>query len=91
MGCVNASDNLLNDINDTIYVSGDGNDLNNGLAQNSSFKTIDKALNVGNSDKVIYIGEGNYSGKLNTNLSINSSNIYLIGEKLIKPLLMGII
>lgn len=89
IGCVNASDNLLNDINDTIYVSGDGNDLNNGLTQNSSFKTIDKALNVGNSDKVIYIGEGNYSGKLNTNLSINSSNIYLIGEKVNKTIIDG--
>lgn len=58
IGCVNASDNLLNDINDTIYVSGDGNDLNNGLTQNSSFKTIDKALNVGNLIKLFILVKG---------------------------------
>lgn len=58
IGCVNASDNLLNDINDTIYVSGDGNDLNNGLTQNSSFKTIDKALNVGILIKLFILVKG---------------------------------
>ena len=57
-----------------------GYDSNDGLAQNSSLKTIDKAITIANDDDNIYLADGEYSGLKNTRLTIDKS-VNFIGSK----------
>ena len=80
VNCVNAQENsteLTSDGN-VYYVSNGGSDLNDGLSLDSSFQSIEKALNLSNSGTTIYLSEGVYKGINNVNLTVNS-NINIIG------------
>ncbi|MBE6506269.1 MAG: hypothetical protein E7Z73_11175 [Methanobrevibacter millerae] len=81
VNCVNAQENNTYDLtssDNVYYVSNDGSDLNDGLSINSSFKSIEKAINSSSFGSTIYLSEGVYKGINNVNLSINS-NINIIG------------
>lgn len=64
-----------------IHVNPNGNDLNNGMSENSSKATLSNAIDsVGSQGTIllssgIYKGEGNYNITINKNLTIKSTNI----------------
>lgn len=81
INCVAAQENITENLmseNSVYYVSNDGNDLNDGLSINSSFQSIQKALDSSNSGTTIYLSEGVYKGINNVNLTIDS-DINIIG------------
>lgn len=65
--------------NDTIYVSADGNDDNDGLNWINAKKTLKNATLTINVNGTIYLDEGQYGGENNTKLIINKS-MTIIGK-----------
>lgn len=57
-----------------------GYDSNDGLAEDSSLKTIKKAITIANDDDNIYLADGKYSDTGNTRLTIDKS-LNFIGSK----------
>jgi parallel beta-helix repeat protein len=47
----------------TYYVSGNGNDNNNGLSTSSAFRTIQKAANLTNPGDTVYVMNGTYTNR----------------------------
>ena len=75
----NISDNLYSE-SGNIYVNNDtGDDANDGRSQDSSLKSIDKALNVSKNNDTIHLAGGKYSGLKNTAINIDKS-INFIGS-----------
>ncbi|OEC85788.1 hypothetical protein A9507_12105, partial [Methanobacterium sp. A39] len=72
VGAVNAAD----PVNQDVYVSVSGNDANSGTGVASSYATIGKAVNVSDETKnvKIHLGEGNFTGNGNVNLTINKNH-----------------
>ncbi len=74
-------DDVLTDNPTDIYVDAVvGYDTNDGLAEDSSLKTIKKAITIANDDDNIYLADGEYSGLGNTRLTIDKS-LNFIGSK----------
>jgi len=72
VGAVNAADPGSQDV----YVSVSGNDANSGTGVDSPYSTISKAVNVSDETKnvKIHLGEGNFTGSGNVNLTINKNH-----------------
>lgn len=85
----------LENITDHIefWVSPEGSDENGNGSEANPFKSVSYALKEATKncrDVVIHIGEGNYTGDLNTNLLLSSaSNITLIGSGVEKTIFDG--
>ena len=74
-------DNVLTDNPTDIYVDAVvGYDTNDGSAEDSSLKTISKAISVADDDDNIYLADGVYKGLKNTRLDIDKS-VNFIGSK----------
>ena len=74
-------DEVLTENPTDIYVDAVvGYDINDGLAEDSSLKTINKAISIANDDDNIYLADGVYSGSKNTRLNIDKS-LNFIGSK----------
>ena len=50
-----------------------GDDSNDGMSQESSLKTFEKALDLANDDDSIHLANGNYTGLKNTRITISKS------------------
>lgn len=65
---------LLGENQNSIYVDAIfGLDSNNGFSNESSVKTISKAISISGGDDNIYLADGTYSGLENTRLNITKS------------------
>ena len=72
-------ENPLEINDDSIYVDGfEGNDLNDGKSQDTSVKSISRALDLSNNNNTIFISSGNYTSDLNTKITISKS-VNLVG------------
>ena len=57
-----------------IYVDDfDGNDLNDGKTQDTSVKSLVRALDLSKDNDTIYISSGNYNSDLNTGITVDKS------------------
>ena len=64
---------------DSIYVDDiEGNDLNDGLSQDTSVKSLDRAISLAKENATIHIASGNYQSDGNVRLTIDKS-VSLVG------------
>ena len=68
---------LLGENQNSIYVDAIfGLDSNNGFSNESSIKTISKAISISGGDDNIYLADGTYSGLENTRLKIGRAHVW---------------